>query len=153
MTTRASWTDRTGTWQGTNRLWFDPAAPAFESASTARLRDAAGADCLLLEYTWSHEERGHDGVLLLHLPTGAGPIEAVWCDSFHSGGGLLHFQGTLDAEHGIDVLGSYAAPEGPDWGWRIQLLQEAGAGWQLRMFNISPAGEEFPAVAVDYRRV
>ena len=56
---------------------------------------------------------------------------------------------------------SYAAPTGPDWGWRTVIAPEgagagAGAGadaFSIVMYNISPDGEETLAFRNDYARV
>jgi hypothetical protein len=50
---------------------------------------------------------------------------------------------------GVSVTGSYEAGSGPAWGWRIE-LQRAGADLMLTMYNISPGGQDYLAVAAVY---
>jgi hypothetical protein len=50
------------------------------------------------------------------------------------------------------MLGSYAAPPGPDWGWRITIRSASPAEFQIVMHNISPDGQEDLAVQIDYAR-
>jgi hypothetical protein len=53
----------------------------------------------------------------------------------------------------IDVRGTYAAPPGPDWGWRIQIEAELQAGLLvLLMYNVHPDGKEDLAVQATHRR-
>jgi hypothetical protein len=49
----------------------------------------------------------------------------------------------------LAATGRYAAPPGPDWGWRIELVGEGPDVLVLRMLNITPDGEE--ALAVEAR--
>ncbi|UCF18623.1 MAG: DUF1579 family protein [Gemmatimonadota bacterium] len=60
--------------------------------------------------------------------------------------------GTADADGAIDVRGAYAAPPGPDWGWRIELRPGADRTLNLVMHNIHPDGGAMLAVETEYRR-
>jgi hypothetical protein len=51
----------------------------------------------------------------------------------------------------ISVSGTYPAPPGPDWGWRVAVRLEP-AGLVLRMFNIPPGDAEQLAVEAVYAR-
>ena len=61
-------------------------------------------------------------------------------------------QGTPEMDGSISVRGTYAAPPGPDWGWRIVLGPHDGAALHLQMYNISPDGTEEVAVHAEYTR-
>jgi hypothetical protein len=50
------------------------------------------------------------------------------------------------------AVGSYAAPPGPDWGWRIEIAAEQCKALRLVMFNIWPDGKEELAVEAAYVR-
>lgn len=52
----------------------------------------------------------------------------------------------------VDARGTYAAPPGPDWGWRIVIEPESRDGFRMLMFNITPNGEEALAVQATYSR-
>jgi hypothetical protein len=65
---------------------------------------------------------------------------------------IMNFTGTCDEQGTVRVLGSYAAPPGPDWGWRIEIEPAAGS-WTLRMFNITPDGQEVLAVEATLSRI
>lgn len=52
------------------------------------------------------------------------------------------------------ALGSYGAGAGGErWGWRTEVSQPDAEHLDIRMFNITPGGEEALAVEVNYRRV
>ena len=50
------------------------------------------------------------------------------------------------------ALGSYCAG-GERWGWRTEVSQPDPEHLDIRMFNITPAGEEALAVEVNYTRL
>jgi hypothetical protein len=52
----------------------------------------------------------------------------------------------------VDVRGSYAAPPGPDWGWRTIIDRNNRDLFRLVMYNITPEGEEQIAVETLYGR-
>ena len=45
-----------------------------------------------------------------------------------------------------------SAPSSPDWGWRIELEVTELDEFEMRMYNISPQGEEELAVQARYDR-
>lgn len=142
-----------GTWTGTNRLWFMPTDPAFESSATAVVEPVAQGQATLLRYTWSHEGRPQSGVMvILHKATSPEEDAVTWLDSFHTARAFMHFRGGLTPGGALSVLGSYAAPEGPPWGWRITIERPDSGSWALRMYNIEPEGEEMLAVEAVYQR-
>lgn len=61
-------------------------------------------------------------------------------------------RGSAELEGAIDVLGAYAAPPGPDSGWRIRIISPTSDRLEIRMFNISPDGDEALAVHATYQR-
>ena len=53
----------------------------------------------------------------------------------------------------IRAFGTYFAGEGqPRWGWRTELDDRAEGALRIRMFNVTPAGEESLGVAIDLAR-
>lgn len=138
-----------GSWKGTNRLYFEwPAKQEFVSDSELVARPAARAVGMEIAYTWAHEGKEHEGLLLI----GPGGTTAAWMDSFHQSGDLMILKGGETPEGGISVTGHYEAPEGPPWGWRIVVRLDAGGRLLLEMDNITPTGEVAPAVRADYER-
>lgn len=140
-----------GNWAGTNQLWLDPTQPAAESAATATITTAAGGRFLALGYTWS-EGGPQEGLLLVGQTGPDGAATASWIDSWHNGDAMMICHGAVQADGRVAVRGSYPAPSGPDWGWRIVVEPDGPDGLRLLMFNIMPDGQEFPAVRADFQR-
>lgn len=138
-----------GEWKGTNRLWVLPEDPVRASEGSATVERIAQGQFLMVRYSWSYEGGAQDGVLLISLEKQ--DVPAVWTDSWHMARNVMMC--TLDeaADDVLSVSGTYAAPPGPDWGWRIALQPEAN-GLTLRMFNIPPGAAEVAAVEVVYTR-
>ncbi len=143
-----------GSWTGTKLLnlsWLPN--PEHFSDTTLAVKSVAGGNFLELAYTWSHESTPHNGLLLLSLDPKTHKASAAWCDSWHQSTGLLICQGERDAETGrVSVLGSYEAPPGLDWGWRITLTQPTDDTLELVMANIPPGGSDDLAVRATFTR-
>jgi hypothetical protein len=141
-----------GRWMGLNRLWLDPEDPPHESATSAPVAVAPSGAFSTITYTWDYGGKPHGGTLVvLH---GAQPSDEnmMWVDSFHTGGKFMSFCAERAAEGRVSGLGSYSAPEGPDWGWRIVLTSDGPDQLEIIMYNITPDGEEALAVRAQYSR-
>lgn len=138
-------------WEGTKELYLKPEEPPLTSASNLTIMPVAKGTFMQLTYTWSYEGRSHEGFLILNtrneVATGA------WGDSFHQSGSVMHLEGSVDKKGMINVLGSYPAPPGPDWGWRIVVDASDRAVLLITMYNIWPEGQEDIAVFVRYAPV
>ena len=115
------------------------------------MESAAGGTCLCFEYVWSYEGEAQEGILLLGSREDGG-MQVVWRDSFHSGGMFMISDGTAEGAGAVQVLTHYAAPPGPDWGWRTHLRADGTDRFEIAMTNISPDGEEDLAVRMEYWR-
>lgn len=141
-----------GAWEGTNKLWFRPGDPHFESATTADLSLAADGRFAVLRNDWSHERVRQEGVMLLGEDPDTGRCDVAWADSFHNSHRLMPCTGPLSQDGVLRATGSYPAPTGPDWHWRLELSAPAGDRLLLRMYNIMPDGAEALAVEASYGR-
>ncbi len=141
-----------GNWRGTNRL-HDPTTNApHDSPSTASLTPLLGGKFIRFDYTWVYHGDPQEGSLLIGYDSGPALATAHWIDTWHMGERVMACAGTSDADGAIDVQGTYAAPPGPDWGWRIELRPGPGEALQLVMHNIHPDGGAMVAVEAEYRR-
>jgi len=139
-----------GRWQGTNRLWLDPSESARESMATAVCQQVAQGKFFELHYTWADEGLPQEGVLL--LGQSQEQLSAAWVDSWHMQDTMMQCTGTLPSDGIVSVVGHYAAPPGPDWGWRIALQSDPTDQFRLIMYNITPDGEEMLAVEATFTR-
>ena len=141
-----------GNWQGRNNLWLFPGDPVHESDSTAEVQMIAQNQFTEIRYSWAYDGEPQEGRLYLGQPSEDGDVEAVWFDSWHLKGTFMVFKGSADPNGVVSVLGSYAAPPGPDWGWEITIEPIETDEFYLRMYNITLEGEKTPAVEVKYSR-
>jgi hypothetical protein len=144
----------TGEWMGDNLLrlsWLTPSD--YHSPSRLIVTSLVKGKFLSFAYTWSHEDVPHEGLVLLAFQEDAGVATAAWVDSWHQSARIMSCQGRLDPDGSVSVRGSYEAPPGPDWGWRITIAAGDGQGLRITMHNCSPDGTEDLAVQADYTRV
>lgn len=139
-----------GRWQGTNRLWLDPDEPADESAATAVFKPTGQGKIGTLEYTWAYDGEPQQGFLMFSQLKEK--TVAAWADSWHNHDGIMQMTGAAEASGELWVKGSYAAPPGPDWGWRLALHPDSADQFRLIMHNISPEGEAMLAVEAVFSR-
>lgn len=146
--------DLSGEWKGSKRVYLNgETGPVHESRARLTIATAARDCFLMLAYTWKYEASPHEGVMLLGFDEQQNAATAAWGDSWHMNSKIMHCTGQITNAGVFDVRGNYAAPPGPDWGWRIALKRAGADGIELDMFNIAPAGEEFIAVRATFARV
>lgn len=141
-----------GRWQGSNRLHDPHTGSPDDSPSAVTIEPLLQNRFVRVNYTWQYQKKPQEGSILLAFDPSSKDVTAHWIDSWHMGQAAMSCAGTRD-EHGSVVLkGTYAAPPGPDWGWRIELDCRDSDALSLRMFNITPEGESSPAVEATYSR-
>lgn len=129
-----------GAWKGSNRLWLDSSEPETSDGTVV-------ASATTLNYTWLYGGKQKQGEIALFGPAGA--VRAAWNDTFHATCGMaLHgrFDGGV-----LSLYGTYAAGDGPEWGWRIEVDVRDPQHLGLRMFNVDPSDNM--TMAVDLRGV
>ena len=60
--------------------------------------------------------------------------------------------GTLGSDGDLAVRGSYPAPEGPDWGWTIEIRPDGPRELRMTMHNVPPGSQPLLAVEAVYTR-
>lgn len=127
-----------GDWNGPNRLWMmDPDEP---SRSEGTIMTTGN----VVQYTWSYEDKKHEGKIEFAGQPGA--LRAAWVDTFHAaeGQGLHGF-----AVDGVmRLFGTYPAGDGVEWGWQIEIDTRDREAFALKMFNVVPTVGPVPAVAL-----
>jgi hypothetical protein len=142
-----------GDWEGRFRLWFEADKLADESLQRGRIRVVGGGRFLLHEYEGRCGGEPFEGVALWGYHLDESAFECAWGESFGTGTSIMFSTGQLRDER-FDALGSYGSGAGGErWGWRTELSQPDADHLDIRMFNISPAGDEALAVEVNYRRM
>lgn len=141
-----------GSWKGDNKLWLPPAEAPYESQSVAFITPVIRGKSVRIDYTWAFDGEPQEGLLLCGYETKEDLVTAVWVDSWHMSDKFMICQGLAEGDGAIVVRGSYAAPPGPDWGWRMVIGPGDGDTFRLVMYNISPDGQEELAVEASYTR-
>ncbi|MGQ0539303.1 MAG: DUF1579 family protein [Gemmatimonadaceae bacterium] len=154
MSLAHSLTSLLGDWRGTNvlyRPWVDPSAT--QSPATARVESVVNDNFVTISYTWACDGDPHTGLFVIgHAPADA-KVTATWIDSWHQSAKIMYCEGSIAPPTGvISFHGTYAAPPDPDWGWRTEITPRDGVGFDIVMYNITPAGEEAVAVESRYSR-
>ncbi len=151
MSTPSSLEHLVGEWQGANRVWLEPGAKPLECETTATVRFRAQGKFFELAYDWA-EGGPQDGLLVLGHEDEEPNVTAFWIDSWHMDSTFMTCKGEALPDGSVTVVGSYAAPPEPDWGWRITVVPVDEASFKLVMHNITPDGEEALAVEAVYVR-
>ncbi|RPI87055.1 MAG: DUF1579 domain-containing protein [Chloroflexi bacterium] len=142
----------TGSWAGVTRLWLTPDENVQESETHAVIGLVAQGKFINLQYTWAYEGQPQEGLLIVGRQQKESDISVFWIDSFHMDDAYMILKGTSTENGGISVLGSYSVAESPEWGWRIIVDPQENGKFLLKMFNISPEGQEYRAVEAEYSR-
>ena len=142
-----------GDWIAVNRLWMMPGDPPIESECVTVVALATNRKFMHIAYTWEHDGQ-QEGLLLIGKAAKTDAVTAAWVDSWHNGDRLMSCQGEVTEEGELSARGSYPAPSGPDWGWRIVIQADDDPDhWTLVMYNITPDDEEQLAVEARFTRV
>ena len=142
----ASLIDCSGEWSGTSCLRDPMNGVEDEGESSLLVVPVLGGRFARVDYTWSYHGRPQEGSML--VGRSGDRVSIHWIDSWHMGDKAMACEG--DDGGNVSVRGSYAAPPGPDWGWRITLTPAAGSSFGLVMHNITPDGDEELAVEARY---
>ena len=142
-----------GHWQGTYRLvmsWLPN--PDFISVSNMTVKSVANDKFLALSYDWQHEGASQDGLILIGNISKQAGVTASWVDSWGMSGKIMNCYGAINEQGDIVLQGSYEVPDNPDWGWRIEIPCPTDHTLQIKMYNLSPEGEESLAGDANYTR-
>lgn len=141
-----------GDWIGTTKTFFEPGVLADESPWEGTITPVHHGMFVTHRYQGSLNGKPLTGMAMLGFNTTTRRFQCSWIDSFHNGSAMMFCEGLPDAD-GVNVMGHYAVADGSaPWGWRTTM--ELGSPDQLiiRMYNITPDGEEALAVETQYRR-
>jgi hypothetical protein len=133
-----------GKWRGRTKL-IVPNEEERESSIRLRVRRFAGESFIRIGYRWKYDGQEQDGLLALCLEMRKERWVGVWADSWHMSNTFMQLEGRLGIP--IELKGSYeAGPGQPHWGWRIQIDPASSRSLTIKMWNVTPGGEEQLAV-------
>ncbi len=142
-----------GNWQGSKQLQIHPDAPIQKSKSTAIVQAEAMGKFIGIRYTWRYQNKDQQGLLLIGYENDHQRASAVWIDSWHMQDKAMLCTGQFSDANTLTLNGSYAAGQGPDWGWKISIKVKNANAFDLIMYNIPPEHGEVQAVKIEYTRL
>lgn len=142
-----------GDWKGSNRLHLGDwgPTPLHESEGSATIRERVDGQFLEIAYTWEYEGKQKEGVIILGGDNKTDAVKAFWTDSWHLAHQTMLCDGLESGDGSVSVKGTYKVEGYPEWGWRTHIAATDG-GFEYKMFNISPEGDETIAVEMDMKR-
>ena len=147
------WIACAGSWRGVSTLQDPELGIGEESPSTVKVTPVLVGRFVRLDYTWSYRGQPQEGSLLIGFEKGEETITAHWIDTWHMSDKVMACRGPRPDGPTLALLGSYPAPPGADWGWRIELTVEPEGTLRLVMYNLWPeGGREDLAVEATYTR-
>ena len=102
-----------------------------------------------VDYNWSYQGKPQEGSILIGRNPKSGDVTAHWIDTWHNGQGAMASTGADSDGNSLELRGSYAAPPGPDWGWRTVITPGSGS-FDVVMYNVWPEGKEEIAAEMRY---
>ncbi len=141
-----------GGFRGTAKTFLEPGAAPIEAAWEGRVAAILGGRFVRFAYRSSVGEKPIAGEMVIAFESSEKLWRISWVDSFHTGTAILVSVGAGGAA--IDVRGTYfAAPGHPHWGWRTVVDDTQAERLGIRMYNVSPEGEEDLGVDIELTRV
>ena len=110
-----------GGWKGTKTVWPGPGADAISSDVWLDARLAARGKSLVLSYDWTASGEAQQGELGFSLSTDLAATQGWWIDSWHNDDTVMQLTGRVTESNVVMLSGTFPAPDGPDWGWDIQI--------------------------------
>lgn len=141
-----------GQWQGMTQTWFEPEKLADESLWRAEFKLVLGGRFLFYTYQGSMQGAPLEGIALLGYNPQRKRYEMAWVDTFHMSSAIMFSHGG-NSESPFNVLGSFpAGPDGPDWGWRSEIVLRDSGKLVFTHYIITPEGLEGKGVETIYQR-
>ena len=130
-------TDLSGEWKGTKRLYLaGESGPEKSSGSRLTIAKAARGTFLLLDYTWKFDGDRQEGVLLLGYDAAQNAATAAWGDSWHMSQKIMHCMGTIDGR-AFNVRGTAYYH---DFGRFVADFENTYPYMRIQNIDLEPAG-------------
>jgi len=141
-----------GEWQGTYQVWDDPPRPPVTSPTSMTITPILKGSFIKCEYDWNDGE-DQEGSLTIGFNPDRNLVVATWIDTWHMSHDIMYCEGFIENDTDYIFKGEYRVGSGPNWGWRTEIRPQSDDLFAFLMYNISPAGQDYPAVKVEYQRV
>jgi hypothetical protein len=142
-----------GRWRGTVQTWLDPAAPPLVNEAEGTFRRLLDGGSVVYEYTSRVGEHRADGMAILGIDIATMRPCMTWVDTFHTGANVMQFAAEdRELANGLSFGGAYAAGD-QTWRWRVSIVVVSANEIRVDHINITPDGEEAPAIRIDYQRM
>ncbi len=106
-----------------------------------------------IDYDWALRKDRQAGLLLLGFEAKPRTTVASWADTWHNGDKIMTCAGKAPGTKSLTLMGTFAVPGEPDWGWRTVLTFKSNDTLAFDMDCLPPKGREFLAVRAVYTRV
>ncbi|WP_207496777.1 DUF1579 domain-containing protein [Aridibaculum aurantiacum] len=144
-----------GDWEGTTRVWFDPAKLEDESPISGTMRLILDGRFIMHEYKSKFGEEPITGMAIYGYHLDLQKFQCAWIDSFHNGSAIMFSEGKR-GDQNLNILGSYSyvTPEMEQhWGWRTTIELITDSEMVITAYNVSPEGGETKATETVYKKV
>jgi hypothetical protein len=140
-----------GPWSGQARTCFSPGEPWLEAPWSGRIEPLLGGRFVRFSYQSSLQGEPLAGEMLIAWESSERLWRTSWIDSFHTGTAILVSEGP-PATGAITVKGTYFAGVPQKWGWRTEIDDAVEGSLSIRMYNITPDGQEMLGVEIKLER-
>lgn len=140
MALTAAFKESAGGWKGTKTVWPGPGADVITSDVWLDARLAARGKFIVLSYDWTASGEPQQGELGFSLSDDAVTAQGWWIDSWHNNNAVMQLTGNATEDSVVKLSGTFPAPDGPDWGWDIQI--DAKATEMDIVMWVLPPGEQ-----------
>lgn len=142
-----------GRWKGTYTLYEPPNETPVPSPSAFKVVPVLAGRFVQIDYDWALRKDKQQGQLLLGYDAKPRLAPAAWLDTWHNGDKIMACTGKAPGAKSLTLMGSFAVPGDPDWGWRTVLTFKSKDTLAFDMDCLPPKGREFLAVRATYTRV
>jgi hypothetical protein len=116
-----TFTTTAGGWKGSKTVWPGPDADVITSDVWLDARLAARGKFIVFAYDWTVTGEAQQGELGFSLASDGVTVQGWWIDSWHNDNAVMQLAGSATANNVVKLSGTFPAPDGPDWGWDIQI--------------------------------
>ncbi|MHA1111567.1 MAG: DUF1579 family protein [Promethearchaeota archaeon] len=142
-----------GNWEGTAITYFKPDELGDKSQIKGTIIEVLDGLFLLHEYEGTLMKNKMLGLAIYGYNKNKKQFEIAWVDNQHMGPEIM-FSKARNTDNKFSVLGHYTgADENDVWGWRTILEHIDPDNLVIQHFNITPDGQEYLGVDIDYKRV